>query len=85
MSEHQAGWLDQRGVIVLGETRDQQHVRLSLSTNDEAQAWLDAIPDAEREAARRVVTSELVMAGLNIKKLLLNARAGVHLTGQTNG
>jgi hypothetical protein len=79
------GWLDQRGVIVLGETRDLQHVSVSLATNDEAQAWLDDISAAQREAARRAVTSELAMAGSRIKKLLLLARKGVSLTGQTNG
>jgi hypothetical protein len=81
----QPGWLDQSGVIVLGEIRDLQHVSVSLATNDEAQAWLDDIPAAQREASRRAVTSELAMAGSRIKKLLLLARKGVSLTGQTNG
>lgn len=85
MSEHQAGWLDQSGVIVLGATRELQHVRVSLSANDEAQAWLDEIPDAQREATRRAVVSELAEAGMRIKRLLLNARESVRLTGQTNG
>ena len=63
-------WLDTRGVIVLGETQDQQHVQVSLSANIEAQRWLDAIPDAQRESTRRAVVAELAEAGVRIKRLL---------------
>lgn len=80
-SQHHTGWLDMRGTIVLGDTRDQQHVRLSLAANDEAQAWLDAIPDAEREAATRAVVTALSEAGMRIKTALLVARS----KEQTNG
>lgn len=85
MSEIQAGWLDQRGVIVLGETQDQQHVCVSLAANDEAQPWLDDIPDAQRETIRRAVTSELAAAGARIKHVLVKARRDARQIGQTNG
>jgi hypothetical protein len=69
-------WLDQSGAIVLGDTVDHEVVHVHLTTNPQAQEWLDAIPETARETIRREVALELAAAGQRIKQRLVLARQG---------
>lgn len=81
MSEFQAGWLDQKGCIVLGERQADERVNVTLAADAAGQLWLNEIPEAQRETTRRAVISVLAEAGMRIKQILVQAQQ----TGPTNG